>query len=53
VEVAHRSASAVLLGGIVKQLQRPLKWDPVAERFPDDDEANRFLSIAKRPLWNT
>jgi hypothetical protein len=53
VEVAHRSASAVLLGGIAKQLKRRLKWDPVAERFPDDEEANRLLSIAKRPAWNT
>jgi hypothetical protein len=52
VEVAHRSSSAVLLGGIVKQLKRPLKWDPAAEKFPGDDEANRMLSIAKRPPWN-
>jgi hypothetical protein len=52
VEVAHRSCSAVLLGGIVKQLRRPLRWDPVAEQFPGDDEANRMLTIAKRPPWN-
>jgi hypothetical protein len=52
VEVAHRSASAVLLGGIVKQLKRPLRWDPAAEQFPGDDEANRMLSIAKRPPWS-
>lgn len=52
VEIAHRSASAVLLGGIVKQLKRPLKWDPAAECFPGDDEANRLLTIAKRPPWN-
>jgi hypothetical protein len=52
VEVAHRSASAVLLGGLVKQLKRPLKWDPAAEQFPGDDEANRMLTIAKRPPWN-
>jgi hypothetical protein len=52
VEVAHRSASAVLLGGIVKQLKRPLRWDPATEQFPGDDEANRMLSIAKRPPWS-
>jgi hypothetical protein len=51
-DVAHRSASALLLGGIVKQLRRPLKWDPAAEQFPADEEANRMLSIAKRPPWN-
>lgn len=47
----HRAASAMLLGGVVKQLKRPLKWDPVKEEFPGDDEANRMLSIAKRAPW--
>ena len=50
-EVAHRTASALLLGGVAKQLQRTLKWDPKAERFINDDEANCLLSIAKRPPW--
>jgi hypothetical protein len=49
--VAHRAASALLLGGIAKQLKRRLKWDPQAEQFVKDDEANRMLSIAKRPPW--
>jgi hypothetical protein len=49
--IAHRAASALLLGGVVKQLKRPLKWDPQAEQFIGDDEANRMLSIAKRPPW--
>jgi predicted dehydrogenase len=52
-EVAHRSASALLLGGIVKQVQRPLRWDPVAEQFRGDEEAGRLLSIAKRAPWHT
>jgi Oxidoreductase family, C-terminal alpha/beta domain/Oxidoreductase family, NAD-binding Rossmann fold len=50
-EVAHRAASALLLGGVAKQLRRTLKWDPQAEKFIKDDEANRMLSIAKRPPW--
>jgi predicted dehydrogenase len=49
--VAHRAASALLLGGIVKQLKRRLMWDPHTEQFVKDDEANRMLSIAKRPPW--
>jgi hypothetical protein len=49
--VAHRAASALLLGGIVKQLGRSLRWDPRAEEFPGDEEANRMLSIAQRPPW--
>jgi hypothetical protein len=50
-DVAHRAASALLLGGVAKQLKRRLKWDPHAEQFVKDDEANRMLSIAKRPPW--
>jgi GFO/IDH/MocA oxidoreductase family protein len=39
------------LGGVAKQLNRTLKWDPAAEQFIDDEEANRLMSIAKRPPW--
>lgn len=52
-DVAHRSASAMLLGGVAKQLQRTLRWDPRAERFENDPEASRYLSIAKRAPWRT
>jgi len=51
VETAHRAISVVLLGDIGMRLRRTLKWDPAAERFIGDDEANRLLSIAKRPPW--
>ena len=51
VDVAHRAASALLLGGVAKQLKRTLKWDPRIEQFTNDDEADRLLSIAKRPPW--
>jgi predicted dehydrogenase len=50
-DIAHRAASALLLGGVAKQLKRTLKWDPRTEQFVKDDEANRMLSIAKRPPW--
>jgi hypothetical protein len=50
-DIAHRAASALLLGGVVKQLNRALKWDPAREEFVGDDEANRMLSIAQRPPW--
>ena len=49
--VAQRSSGALLLGGVVKQLQRPLKWDPVRQEFPGDDEANRLLSLSQRAPW--
>ncbi|HEV2390864.1 MAG TPA: Gfo/Idh/MocA family oxidoreductase [Verrucomicrobiae bacterium] len=51
IDIAERSVSAVLLGGITKQLKRTLQWDPQIERFTNDDEADRLLSIAKRPPW--
>ncbi len=52
-DIAHRAASALLLGGVAKQVKRTLKWDPQAEQFIKDDEANTLLSIAKRPPWCT
>jgi len=45
VEVAHRSTSVCHLGAICLDLGRPLAWDPAAERFLNDDEANRRLAI--------
>jgi predicted dehydrogenase len=50
-DIAHRAASALLLGGVAKQLQRSLKYDPKAEHFINDEEGDRLLSIAKRPPW--
>jgi len=50
-ETAHRSMSLVLLAGIATQLKRTMIWDPVAERFPKDEQANRMLSYARRPGW--
>jgi predicted dehydrogenase len=52
VDVAHRSTSVCLLGGICLDLGRPLQWDPVAERFVGDDEANARLACQHRPPWN-
>jgi hypothetical protein len=49
VEVAHRSCSACLLHHIAMKLKRRLHWDPQAERFRNDDEANSMLSRPQRP----
>jgi predicted dehydrogenase len=48
VEVAHRSCSACLLHHIAMKTGRTLRWDPVAERFRNDDEANAMLSRPQR-----
>jgi predicted dehydrogenase len=51
VEVAHRSCTMCLIGDISMQLGRKLKWDPKAERFIDDQEANRMISRPMRSPW--
>jgi len=52
-EVGHRSSSVAQLGYIACQLGRKLKWDPQAEHFDGDDEANRLLCRPPgRKPWN-
>jgi predicted dehydrogenase len=48
VEIAHRSTTVCHLINICRELQRPLKWDPAAERFPLDAEANSKLTRQRR-----
>ena len=48
VEVAHRSCSACLLHHMAMKLKRKLYWDPLKERFKNDDEANAMLSRPQR-----
>ncbi|WP_085536886.1 Gfo/Idh/MocA family protein [Massilibacteroides vaginae] len=51
-EVAHRSCSACLLQHIAMKLNRKLYWDPVSERFKNDDEANSMIARPHRPPYN-
>ena len=51
VEVGHRSATVCHLGNIAMLLGRKLRWDPAAEKFVDDDEANRMISRPMRAPW--
>jgi predicted dehydrogenase len=43
VETGHRSASVCNLANIAYWLNRPLRWDPVRERFIGDGKANKLL----------
>jgi len=52
VEAAHRATSLCHLTHIAILTGRKLRWDPVAERFLDDAEANRHLARALRPPWH-
>ena len=48
VEVGHRSCSTCLIHHIAMKIPRKLKWDPLNERFHDDDEANGMLNRPHR-----
>ena len=47
-EIAHRACSTCLLHHIAMKAKRHLHWDPVKERFQNDDEANAMLSRPQR-----
>ncbi len=51
-EIGHRAASLGHLTIIAYKLGRSLKWDPVREVFPEDDQANRLLRRARRAPWH-
>lgn len=51
VEVGHRSNSVCLLIHTAMKVGRNLNWDPQAERFLDDDDANATLDYAHREPW--
>ncbi len=50
-ENGHRSCMIVNLGKIALQLRRPLRFDPVAQRFINDDQANRLIDQPMRTPW--
>jgi len=47
-EVGHRVTSMALLGHLSIPLGRKLQWDPDAESFVDDAEAN---ALRDQPIW--
>lgn len=49
--IAQRAATTCYLGSISAALKRPLKFDPVAEKFVGDDEANALLRKPMREEW--
>jgi predicted dehydrogenase len=48
VEVAHRACSTCLIHHIAMKAKRKLFWDPMKERFKNDEEANAMLSRPQR-----
>ena len=51
VQYGHRTATICHLANIARELGRKLRWDPEAEVFPDDAEANALCDRPRRPGW--
>ena len=47
-ETGHRATSVCHLINICRKLGRRLKWDPQAEKFVGDDEANQLIGRPRR-----
>ena len=52
VDIGHRVSTICHLANIAIHLGRKLKWDPDAECFPNDDQANAMMSRPTRAPWN-
>jgi predicted dehydrogenase len=48
IEVGHRACTVCLVNHAAMKLQRKLYWDPVNEKFRNDDEANSMLARTNR-----
>jgi predicted dehydrogenase len=51
IESAVRADTICQQADIAMRLKRKLQWDPVAERFVGDEQANRMLSRPMRSPW--
>ncbi|MBN2021425.1 MAG: Gfo/Idh/MocA family oxidoreductase [Pirellulales bacterium] len=50
-EIGHRTATIAHIGNIALRLGRKLRWNPEAERFLDDAEADKMLGRPQREPW--
>ena len=48
IEIGHRSTAATLIGNIAHRRKKYLQWDGAAERFTNDEAANRDLGYRYR-----
>ena len=51
-EIGHRSITVCHLGNLSMRLGRKLQWDPAAEQFVGDADANKWLSREMRKPWS-
>ena len=52
VDIGHRVSTVCHLANLSIKLGRPLKWNPVKERFVKDEEANALCSREMRKPWS-
>lgn len=52
VEVGHSSCTFCNLGNIAMELGRPIKWNPIVEKFRNDPEATKLLHYDYRPGYS-
>ncbi|HOZ49997.1 MAG TPA: Gfo/Idh/MocA family oxidoreductase [Candidatus Hydrogenedentes bacterium] len=52
VDAAHKASCLGMLADIAARVHKKLKWDPVAERFAGDDEANAMLKRSLENGWS-
>jgi predicted dehydrogenase len=50
-EIGHRTITIAHIGNIAMQLGRKLRWNPEAEQFVDDAQADAMLSRKQREPW--
>jgi predicted dehydrogenase len=51
VDIGHRVSTVCHLANLSIKLGRKLRWDPVAEQFAGDAEANKMLDRPRRDPW--
>jgi len=52
VEAGHQASYLGMIAEISIRLGRALRWDPKAEQFVRDNQANRLLSAPMRSPWH-
>ena len=53
IEIGHRACTVCLISHVAMKLPRKLEWNPEAEWFNNDDEANSYLSRPQRYPYGT
>jgi predicted dehydrogenase len=51
VEIGHSSCTVCTLGNIACELGRPVKWDPKAQSFGNDEAAVKMMHYQYREPW--